>query len=157
MWRDKAIDRHGDWLWELKDQSQFAAHTTRWTEVLWQLELARSNVLDAAGSSGLISHSNEPQVRRHSNQSDYRNTLLDPECRPRLPLGLHNRLRIWCCLKSIGKDGTQVSLQGQAKGLDPPGVEWDGISKHADCTLCGRVNAISFDRLQLLAGRTDLT
>ena len=157
VWRHRCIDLHGDWFWELKDPSWFPVRTTAWAEVLWQLEIARSDILDAAGSRKYMYFKEERQDRIFYDKLIYRPMLFDLEGRRKLPLGLQNRLRIWCCLEGVGNDGTQIALQGQRKGLDPPGIEWDGASRHAECPSCGHSTAFSFNRLKILAGRTDLT
>ena len=156
FWRARAISMHGDWFWELKDDKLFPQYTTAWSQVLWQIENARSKILAEAGPKPLNRRGSRLKRAKHCWSNIYRPMLFDSEGRRKLPLGLQNRLRIWCCLESIRKAGTQIALQGQHKGLDPSNVEWDG-SRYADCPSCDRKNAISFNRLKRLAGRTDLT
>ena len=147
FWRSKAIYMHGDWFWELKNRDLFPQQTTNWRQLLWQIETTRSEILDNAGP---LSRASLPEHNR-------RLVLCDNKGRLTLPLGLKNRLRIWCCIASIGKDGTQIALQGQKKGLDSPNVpEWDGVSNFAACPF-GHWRPISFNRQKIIAGRTDLT
>ena len=151
FWRVRTIDMHGDWFWELSEPTTFPPRTTNWMQLLWQIEFARAEILRQAGfvrGGRSLEHLSDHQLYE---ETIYRPMLFDYEGRPKLPLGLKNRLRIWCCLQSIGKDGTQIKLPGQKKGLDLPNVEWDGASNHANCPSCGCSSAISFNRMRMIA------
>lgn len=136
---DKAIRMHGDWFWELRDTYALGVRTTQWAQALWRIESMRSNILEAATTSMYLSLDDERQDHRCYEELIYRPMLFDSEGRPKLPLGLQNHLRIWCCLESFSKNGMQNAPQGQTKGLDPPNVGWDG-------------SAASFNRLKTIAG-----
>ena len=105
FWKKKAIGMHGDWFWELEDTEMFPAKKTNWMKVLWQIEVSRAEVFSRAGFS------------RNERERIYleRRQLCKEGFNPSdgaLPLGLKNRLRIWCCLESFGKDGTQITISG---------------------------------------------
>ena len=118
FWRSRCIAMHGDWFWELSDPSTFPPQTTNWMQILWQIELARTEILDQAGFVP-GEHPTE-YLRNHKlyEENIYRPMIFDIQGRRKLPLGLKNRLRIWMCMQCIGKDGRQIKLAGQKKGLD---------------------------------------
>ena len=134
FWRRRIFHMHGDWFWELCDTKIFPYHTTRWRLILWQVETARSDILESAGGS--VESPLDPFVSWKLCEAQiYRPMQFDREGRPRLPLGLKNRLRIWCCLQSIGKDGSQNTLPGQTKGTDKTMVETDRAAEYANNAL----------------------
>lgn len=156
FWRSTAINLYGDWFWELKDRDIFPQYTTNWRRLLRQIEITRSEILDSAGALSSADLETRRKTHRCCQECTYRPMLLNNKGCLRLPLGLKNRLRIWCCIASIGNDGKQIALHGQRKGLDPPNMpEWDGASSFAACPSCGRGHGISFNRLKIIAGRTD--
>ena len=155
FWRTKAIEMHGDWLWELKDRNIFRQHTINWQTLLRQIEIARSEILDNAGQ---LTTADRKAGRETGHGYIYRTKPFGNKRCSKLPLGLKNRLRIWCSITSIGKDGRQIALQGQKKGLDPLHVpEWDGVSNHAACPSGDHPYGIHLNSLKIIAGRTDLT
>lgn len=153
IWRAKAIALHGDWLWELKDPNLFHPRTIGWMQILRQIELAYRELLDTAG---LLQR--DSLYRHLSPELIYKSMLFDKQGSRKLTLSLKNRLRIWCCLRSIGKDGLQRALPGQVKGIDDPEmIEWDGVSSKADCPSCGEKDAIGFKMHKMIAEGIDLT
>jgi hypothetical protein len=141
---------HGDWFWELNDTEIFPPKKTNWMQVLWQTEVSRAEIPNKAGLS------TSDRKRIHFERQQLLKEGMN-RTSGSLSLGLRNRLRIWCCLESFGQDGTQITLSGQKMGVDPPEVQWDGSSRLAACPTCGRSNGISFNRLKMIAGGTDLT
>jgi len=55
------------------------------------------------------------------------------------------------CLQSIGKDGMQLGLRGQEKGLEAEIMSWDGTRAEADYPGCGARRAFHFRHAQALA------
>ena len=118
FWRTRCISMHGDWFWELSEPTTFPPQTTNWMQILWQIELARTEILDQAG---FVPGEHPTQyLRNHKlyEENIYRPMIFDKQGRRKLPLGLKNRLRIWMSMQCIGRDGRQIQLAGQKKGLD---------------------------------------
>jgi hypothetical protein len=117
VWRSQAISMHEDWIWELKDGDVFSQDTTARSQVLWLIRHARSDILAGAGSKPFDRRGNRLKSSRYCWNNVYRPMLLDSAGRRKLPLGLQNRLRIWCCLGRFGKDRTEITLQDSSENL----------------------------------------